>query len=146
MRPTPLAALWLLAAACSSPQPAQPEPSPTVAVPPSPTGEPAPVMRELTPEEARAANLPPPDIKELPIEGDNLVVRVTATGEVFLGDRAVSRDRLQEAVQRAVSQRPGLGAVLQVDNRVAYGEVVKLMDLLREAGIEKISLGVQRAP
>ncbi|HSO00549.1 MAG TPA: biopolymer transporter ExbD, partial [Candidatus Nanopelagicales bacterium] len=95
------------------------------------------------PEEARAANLPPPDIKDLPIDGDRLTVILTATGEIYLGDRAVPRDRLRETVQRAADERPGLSAVLMVDNRVAHGDVVKLIDLLKQAGIEKISLAVR---
>lgn len=144
MRLALLASLSLLTASCADRPPPPPEKSPPiVTLPPPPAEASTPAVRELSPEEKRAANLPPPDDKELSLDHDPFTIALSAGGQLLVNGRPLRRERLQEIARQAVARRPGLGALLLVDKSVQYQEVVKLIDQLREAGIQDFSLGVQ---
>lgn len=144
MRLALLASLSLAAASCADrPPPPPAEPAPTIALPPPPAEAPTPGVRELSPEEKQAANLPPPDDKELSMDHDPITIALSAGGQLRVNGRPLRRERLQEIALQAVARRPGLGALLLVDRSVLYQDVIKLMDELRGAGIQDFSLGVQ---
>lgn len=145
MRLALLASLGLLAASCADRPPPPPEKSPPiVTLPPPPAEARAPAVRELSPEEKRAANLPPPDDKEISLDHDPLTIALSAGGQILVNGRPLRRERLQEIARQAVARNPALGALLLVDRSVLYQDVIKLMDELRGAGIKDFSLGVQR--
>jgi biopolymer transport protein ExbD len=139
-----LASLSLLAASCADrPPPPRAESPPIIALPPPSVEASSPAVRELSPEEKRAANLPPPDDKELSLDHDPITIALSAGGQLHVNGRPLRRERLQEIARQAVARRPALGALLLVDRSVPYADVIKLMDELRGAGIQDFSLGVQ---
>lgn len=144
MRLAFLASIALLAASCTDrPPPSRAESPPIVTLPPPPAEASTPGVRELSPEEKRAANLPPPDDKELSLDHDPITIALSAGGQLHVNGRPLRRERLQEIARQAAARKPGLGALLLVDRSVLYQDVIKLMDELREAGIQDFSLGVQ---
>jgi len=55
----------------------------------------------------------------------------------------------QEVLQRAkvsLAQNPELRAVVQADGSVPHRRVMHVLDILRQAGLERIAFGVQAGP
>jgi biopolymer transport protein TolR len=72
-----------------------------------------------------------------------LVVSISKEQTIYLGDREVGLENLKAALTRKEgAQAPEV--LLKSDQNVPYGLVVKVMSILKEAGVEK--LGIVTAP
>ena len=74
-------------------------------------------------------------------------VRVRATGELSLVDRTrtreelrVSREQLLDLVRAAQREHPGQAVVIAGDRKIAYEEVLKVLDLLQRGGVRHVGL------
>jgi biopolymer transport protein TolR len=74
-------------------------------------------------------------------------VRVRATGELSLVDRTrtreelrVSREQLLDLVRATQREHPGQAVVIAGDRKVAYEEVLKVLDLLQRGGVQHVGL------
>jgi biopolymer transport protein ExbD len=70
-------------------------------------------------------------------------VALNSAGELSVDSRSVKDD--QELLRLARSARANnseLRAVIHADKTVSYGNVVRLMDLLKQGGIAKIAFGI----
>jgi biopolymer transport protein ExbD len=63
-----------------------------------------------------------------------------ADGSLLLGDRAVTRAGLAAALDEATGNTPDTRIFLRADKRVAYGDLMTVMNALRGAGYLKIAL------
>jgi biopolymer transport protein ExbD len=136
-------------AACSAP-PAGTAP-PTIQVPAaggSGSASAAAGVRELSPEEAAAVGLTPAEKDDPPtFEGEQLEILITRAGALSVnGKRVKNKERLVEYAQMATARKPGISARLLVDGNVPYKDVVEVMDLLKQGGVEHIQLGVAARP
>jgi biopolymer transport protein ExbD len=77
-----------------------------------------------------------------PDQRDHLAVTVDRSGAIFLEGRAVSAEELLGAVRARVAAEPDLKVSLDADRAAAYGEAVRVLDLLRRAGAERVRLSV----
>ncbi len=78
-----------------------------------------------------------------PSADHTLVVSIDHAGHLFLNKQAMKWDELQSAVKARLAARPGLTIVLNADEGLRHGAVVKLMDALRHAGAAQISESTQ---
>ena len=77
---------------------------------------------------------------------ERLVLTVTRDGAVFLGDQPITLARL-ERVLAGLRQRNSKAAVfLRADERAAYGAVVKVMDVVKKAGIDRLGMVTEPLP
>jgi biopolymer transport protein TolR len=79
-----------------------------------------------------------------PLE-DPIVISVKADGTYYvnLGDeksKAVSVEDVQDQVNKILAQKPKIPVLIQGDDRVNYGAVVKLMAALQKAGTQQVGL------
>jgi biopolymer transport protein ExbD len=90
--------------------------------------------------EAQAAD---PTVGQLPI---HLTVRREASGEVgmYLNDKKTDENSLESLIKSIVTPGSEPPAILAADKGIAYGEVVKVIDLLNRLGLHKISLETKR--
>lgn len=67
-------------------------------------------------------------------------VTINGLGEVFFGGMQVAEAELPGLVRQALEQRPEgqRTVVLRGDRAVQHGQTVRIMDLLRQAGAERI--------
>jgi biopolymer transport protein TolR len=72
-----------------------------------------------------------------------LVISISKEQAIFLGDRAVTIENLKGALAREEGAKAP-EVLLKSDQNVPYGLVVKVMSILKEAGVEK--LGIVTAP
>lgn len=76
---------------------------------------------------------------------ETLVVAITRKGEYYLDDRKITADALHQRVSAILRLRPQTPVLVRGDRRVPYGEVVKAMALLQEAGAPSVGLVTEPA-
>ena len=76
---------------------------------------------------------------------ERVVLTVTKQREVFLDKEKVSLDRLQGALDRLKERSPQVTLYLRADRQVPYGDVVQVMDSVKQAGIERLGMVTEPA-
>lgn len=76
---------------------------------------------------------------------ETLVIAITRQGEYYLDDRKITAEALRQRVSAILRLRPKTPVVVRGDRRVPYGEVVKAMALLQEAGAPSVGLVTEPA-
>ncbi len=71
---------------------------------------------------------------------EGMVVSVNRDGKVYVDNTPVSYRDFRATFRALVAQRKPEGVYLQADARVAYGEVVKVLAVIRTAGIANVGL------
>ena len=72
----------------------------------------------------------------------HLAVTVDRAGSIFLDGRAVSAEELAGAVRARLAAQPDLKVSLDADRAAAYGQAVRVLEVLRRAGAERVRLSV----
>jgi biopolymer transport protein ExbD/biopolymer transport protein TolR len=92
-------------------------------------------------ELARTKN--PTDMKEADRD-DAVLVAVTRDGKFFLGKDRVGIDDLAGRVNDLLSTRLEKTVFVKSDFRAKYGDVVQVVDSIRNAGVDKVGLLTER--
>jgi biopolymer transport protein ExbD len=71
---------------------------------------------------------------------EGMVVSVNRDGKVYVDNTPVSYRDFRATFRALVAQRKPEGVYLQADARVPYGEVVKVLAVIRLAGIANVGL------
>lgn len=89
-----------------------------------------------------------PQVRAASLTGDDvqLVVSVTARGAIYLNDNALTLPELQEKLRAILRERPDRQVFLRADLQVPYGEVMKLMASVKEAGVERLGMVTEPPP
>ncbi len=84
------------------------------------------------------------------IEGERVIISVPSSYAkdrvVYLGEEALPADVLQERVRQAMETAPERHAYLRADGTVTYQQLVAVMDVLKEAGVERVGLETDVPP
>ena len=95
---------------------------------------------------ARAAN--PRTMQDADKE-DAVLLAVTRDGKIFLGNSPIALDEVTKKVKDMISGRLDKTVYVKSDARAKYGDVVKLINNVRAAGVDSLGLlteKLQRAP
>ena len=76
-------------------------------------------------------------------EGPAVVV-LTAAGETWLNDRRLPEAELRQALRQLQAATGEDRLVLRADTHSQHGDVVRLIDMVRESGFTKVSLSARR--
>lgn len=76
---------------------------------------------------------------------ERVVLTVTKHREIFLDKETVSLDRLLGALERLKERSPQVTLYLRADRQVPYGEVIQVMDTVKQAGIERLGMVTEPA-
>ncbi len=87
-----------------------------------------------------SVNLPKVQAGALTGEDVQLVVAVTARGTVYLNDAAMTVPELQDKLRAILRERPDRRVFLRADVDVRYGDVMKVMASIREAGVQRLGM------
>ncbi|OQX87150.1 hypothetical protein B6D60_04580 [candidate division KSB1 bacterium 4484_87] len=68
----------------------------------------------------------------------DLVLEITADGSLILNDSAVSLDNLEKQLKEMLPRLEEKSIVLKADKSIPHGTVVKVMDIARLSGLEKL--------
>ncbi|MFZ3229315.1 MAG: biopolymer transporter ExbD [Pseudobdellovibrio sp.] len=73
-----------------------------------------------------------------------LGVAINKDGNILLNGNLTDEEGLKVAVKEALLKSPEAQAIISADIDVAYGRVVKIIDLLKTQGLEKFAVQVER--
>jgi len=76
-------------------------------------------------------------------ESDPLVISVTADRKVWVESNTVSDTDLEERVSQELSKEAGRRVLLKGDDKLAVGDVRRVMDHIKRAGASGIELAVE---
>ena len=88
---------------------------------------------------------PPGGQSGLP-QSTNLVVKIGANGNLTLGQTPVTIDQLRTNLMAESAKHPELRLEVQADKSAPLKAIVKVMDLMKEAGIGRAALGSGSTP
>ena len=64
---------------------------------------------------------------------------IDSAGKIYLDTQAVEREQLKTRLQALRNRDPDLSVQLMADERIPYGQVAKVMGMVQQAGIAKLS-------
>jgi len=68
-------------------------------------------------------------------------VSMPADGTLHVDGAAIPEGKLEELARRALADDAELRAVIQADETVPHGKVIRVLDTLKEAGIARVAFG-----
>jgi biopolymer transport protein TolR len=71
---------------------------------------------------------------------ERLVLTVTRDRGVFLDNQPITLDRLSKVLSGMVRRNPKAAIFLKADEAVAYGTVMRVMDVIKKAGIDRVGM------
>jgi biopolymer transport protein ExbD/biopolymer transport protein TolR len=75
---------------------------------------------------------------------DAIIVAVTRSGDIFLGNDRTPADQLTGKVKDLVANRIDKTIYIRADGRAKYGDVATVVDEVRNAGVDKVGLETER--
>jgi biopolymer transport protein TolR len=77
---------------------------------------------------------------------ERLVLTVTKEGAVFVGEQPITLARLERLLASLRQRNPKAAVFLRADERAAYGSVMKVMDIVKKAGIDRLGMVTEPLP
>ena len=71
---------------------------------------------------------------------ERMVLTITRDRGVFLENQPISLDRLSKVLGGVVKRNPKAAVFLKADEAVAYGVVMKVMDVIKKAGVDRVGM------
>ena len=90
-------------------------------------------------------NLPKADAKSLSPQEDTVVVSLEKSGRIFINKDQVTASDLRAKLTSLFASRTKKEVFLKADQDVPYGEVVKAMAEIKQAGIERLGMVTEPA-
>lgn len=75
-----------------------------------------------------------------------MIINVDATGQIFVGGRAVTQEQLGQLIADAVRQNPDQKVTVRGDRNATYAHVVAALDVCKANGIQEPFLDTVLAP
>jgi len=74
------------------------------------------------------------------IQEADVIVSMDRDGKLKVNERPVHIDLLEQRMGALARTRPGETVYIRADRLLAYGEVLRVMDLVRKAGVRRVAL------
>ena len=85
-------------------------------------------------------DLPQADAPRMDVDEQRVLLSVDATQQIFLGEDPVPFERLEDVLRHNVRLQTEHEIFVQADESVPYGVVVRVLAVVRRAGIESLGL------
>jgi biopolymer transport protein ExbD/biopolymer transport protein TolR len=76
---------------------------------------------------------------------DAVVVAITRSGDIYLGNQKTPRDQITSLVRDRIANRLDKTVFVRSDGRAKYGDVVAVVDEVRAAGVDQLGLLTERS-
>ena len=76
----------------------------------------------------------------------SLSVSITQGGQILLNGKLTLPEELSAAVRQAVQRHPDTQAIISDDENARHGDVVRAIDLIKSAGLNRFAIQVQHRP
>ena len=74
---------------------------------------------------------------------ENVIVTITENNTIYLNGKLIDPLKLTESVAAKIQEDPERTVILEADKNVLHGKVIRVMDLLKKGGAEKIAIATQ---
>ena len=71
---------------------------------------------------------------------DAVILAVTRDGKIYLGSKQITLDQITSSVKDQIANRLDKTVYVRSDARAKYGDVVKVVDEVRSAGVDNLGL------
>jgi biopolymer transport protein TolR len=75
---------------------------------------------------------------------DAIIVGISADGGIYLGNTRTDISQLSDQVRDRISNKLDKTVFIKSDGRAKYGDVVKVVDEIRSAGVENVGLETEK--
>ncbi len=72
-----------------------------------------------------------------------VAISVDQTGAIFADTRPVTEQELVGVMRQRKAENPEVRAIIAADQRVPHGRVIRVIDLVRQAGVTKFAIQTQ---
>lgn len=79
------------------------------------------------------------------VSEDQIFLTLNDHGEIFLNKTKVNRDELQSRIRELLKEKPGLSLILRADKDIPHGDVVAVLDQIRNGGVSQFGIAVDAA-
>ena len=76
---------------------------------------------------------------------ENIIVTITENNTIYLNGKLIDPLKLTESVAAEIKEEPERTVVLEADTNVLHGKVIRVMDLIKKGGAERIAIATQPA-
>jgi len=89
-----------------------------------------------------------PKVAAGPLSGqeEQLVVNIAKTGQIFLNDTAMTPEQLGTKLRAIAAARPDRQLYVRADQAVSYGQVMRVMGTVHDAGLVRVGLVTEPPP
>lgn len=84
--------------------------------------------------------VPPRSLSLATVDEQEMELLFSIDGRLAIGERELNKQELSRLISERLSAQPGLQVQLKADGRLAAELVIDVMDILRAAGVEKLTL------
>jgi len=88
-------------------------------------------------------NLPTASSQKIDTPQDVISLSISKVGIVFWNREKIDIDQLADRVRAEKERRPNLAVLVRGDTDASYGQMVKVLDVLRSMGISQIDIATQ---
>lgn len=74
---------------------------------------------------------------------DPLVVGLSKTGEIVVGDRPIGLEELKIKIQVYLQEKPEGAVILKADKQLPYERVIQLLAQMKDTGGDRVSLAIE---
>jgi biopolymer transport protein TolR len=93
-----------------------------------------------------AVELPKTRAAPLTAQEEPLVVGVARNGSIYLNDNPIALEELRAKLVAIARERPDHAVLLRADRNVPYGEVVRVIAAVKEAGVARLGMVTEPPP
>jgi biopolymer transport protein ExbD len=73
----------------------------------------------------------------------NIFIGITEDGKVWIDKRQVETDLVRSNLERLMAEQPSDVIIIQADKEAEHGLVIEVMDQIKAAGIDRISIATE---
>lgn len=74
---------------------------------------------------------------------ENIIVTITENNTIYLNGKLIDPLKLTESVTAEIKDEPEKIVILEADKNVLHGKVIRVLDLLKKGGAERIAIATQ---
>lgn len=73
-----------------------------------------------------------------------IIITVDKEGHITMDNKPVSIDEASALMQKHMSENANAAVILQTDRSTAHGQVVAVMDMLKQAGVKRLAIAAEQ--
>ncbi|MEH2115986.1 ExbD/TolR family protein [Nostoc sp.] len=104
---------------------------------------------QFTRQQAINVDLPkasPSSISGITSQTGSVIVTIDAVGNTYIEKQPVKQEDLRQSLKQYLQQNPSAVVVLNASRTATYNDVIETLDLLRQVGGDRVSLGIIPGP